>query len=136
VRVPGDAEGQWTESAGKVTYKWLLGGRFLMEEAACDFAGTQFEWIGLYGYDKVRRKYTAVWADNFGTSTDFAECDADASGKVFAFAGEQVDPQSGKKGKFRWVLTIESYDKVRIEMFEPGPDGKEPKSLEIIQTRT
>jgi hypothetical protein len=135
VRSPGAAEGEWTESKGTASYRWVLGGRFLMEEVSCDFAGTKFEWIGLYGYDKVRKKYTAVWADNFGTSTDFGEGDADKEGKVFTFSGEQVDPMSGKKGAFRWVITVESKDKVRVEMFEPGPDGKEAKAIEIMQAR-
>lgn len=66
---------------------------------------------------------------------DLAEATPDPSGKAFRFAGEQFDPQTNAKARFTWLIAVETKDKVKVEMFEQGPDGKEEKSLEISQTR-
>jgi hypothetical protein len=134
VRTPA-GDGTWTETRGTTEYRWILGDRFLVEEARCDFDGTPFEWFGLYGYDKERRTYTAVWADNAGTQMDTADGAVDADGRVFTFSGEQSDPHGGGKTRFKWVIRIEGREKSKVEMFEIGADGKETKVMEILQSR-
>ncbi len=135
-RSPGETEGQWEESEGSAEYRWILGGRFLMEEARCDFGGMDFEWVGLYGYDRKAKAYKAVWADNFGTDFELAECGVDkAVGMALPLVGEQTDPQSGKRTKFKWVMHIESKEKARMEMYEMDEAGAESKSLEVLMTR-
>lgn len=135
VRIPSGEGGKFDESAGTATYRWILGGRFLVEEVKCQLQGEPFEWMGIYGFDKTQKKYTAVWVDNLGTGTDLGEAAIDPSGKTFAFSGEQTDPMSGRKSKFRWVITLEAADRVKVEMFEPGQAEKEEKVMEILQTR-
>lgn len=134
VRQRNAPDDKWQESKGSTEFRWLLGGRFLMEEAHSRIFDTPFDWVGIYGYDNHKKKYTAVWIDNFGTEVDTAECDADPTGKVLSFSGEQDNPGGGKE-PYRWVITIESKDKSLVEMFMPGPDGKLFKNMEIIQTR-
>jgi uncharacterized protein DUF1579 len=115
-------------------YKWILGGRFLEERAQCKLFGQQFEWLGLYGYDNVAKKYTAVWVDNFGTDTEIGDGQYDAAGKVFNYSGEHYNPRSRAKERFRWVITIESPDRMRIEMYA-GEAGKEKCISEVTGMR-
>jgi hypothetical protein len=135
IKAQSEPGGPWQEWKGTATYRAILGGRFIVEEVKCELQGESFEWMGVYGFDKLKGKYTAVWFDNFDTGTEQGEAAAEPTGKIFAFSGEQVVPPAGEKKKFRWVMTLESQDKLRIDMFEPGPDGKEAKVLEIEQTR-
>jgi hypothetical protein len=118
---------------GTAEYKAVLGGRFVMEEVRCDLFGRSFEWIGIYGYDAAKKKYTAVWVDNLDTTTEQGE--GDAAGKVFTFAGEHDNPRVKGKTKFKWVIAVEAGDKLRVEMKEAGPDGKEAVQLTITATR-
>jgi hypothetical protein len=135
VRVRTAPDAPWVESKGTAEYKPTLGGRFLMEEVKCSVMGQPFEWVGIYGYDNHRKKYTAVWMDSFGTDTEHGEGQADPAGKVFTFFGEHNDPRTGNKAKFKWVITSEGKDKMRVEMYEINAAGKEFKNLEIIATQ-
>lgn len=127
-------DGNWVESKGAAEYRSVLGGRYVLEEVKTELYGMPFEWVGILGYDNVKKKYTAVWADNFGTQTDFAEGDADAAGKTITFQGEENIPGGGKM-KYQWIIRLEGKDKLVIEMMVPGPDGKEFKTMEITGTR-
>src|SRR5688572_23070974 len=66
-------EEKWSESKGVAQYTWILGGRFLQEQFKYDMAGEPMEWLGIYGYDNFQKQYTAVWVDNMGTNTEFAD---------------------------------------------------------------
>jgi hypothetical protein len=126
----------WSESGGKAEYKLILGGRFIMEEVKCMMFGRPFGWVGLYGYDNMQEKHTAVWADDFGTNTEFAEGQCDSAGKSVTYLGERSDPRTpGGTARFKWVVTVESDDRMRIEMYEIDKDGKGFKNAEIIATR-
>ncbi len=126
---------KWTESKGVAEYKWILGRRFLLEEFKYDMAGQSMEWLGIYGYDNYQKQYTAVWVDNMGTNTEFAEGRYDAKGKVFSYTGEQDDPATGGKRSFKWLITVESQDSVRFDSFDQDPPGKYFKNTEATATR-
>src|SRR5262245_18366127 len=96
-------DARWAESKGTAEYRWILGGRFLMEEFKYDMGGQPMEWVGIYGYDNFQKTYTAVWVDNPGTNTEFADGQYDPKGSVFTYTGEQDDPATGGKKKFRWL---------------------------------
>jgi hypothetical protein len=46
-----------------------------------------------------------------------------------------IDPTTGKECNFRQVMRIVDNDHQVTEMYVPGPDGKEYKSMEIKSTR-
>jgi hypothetical protein len=129
--------GKWTLSidgvkeTGTAVYKPILGGRFVTEEVKLPFGEMTFEWHGIYGYDKQKKKYTAVWVDNMDTTTEIAEGECDAAGKVITLKGEHPDPRTGKSAKFTWRITRDG-DKLTIEMFEGGSDKA---SLTVRGTR-
>jgi hypothetical protein len=128
-------DARWADSTGTAGYKWILGGRFLTEQFKYDMAGESMEWLGIYGYDNFQKKYTAVWVDNQGTNTEFAEGKYDPKGKVFSYAGEQDDPATNGKRKFKWVITVEGQDKVRFDSYDQDSRGKFFKNTEVVASR-
>jgi Protein of unknown function (DUF1579) len=128
-------DAKWAESKGVAEYKWILGGRFLREELKYDMGAQAMEWLGIYGYDNYQKRYTAVWVDNMGTNTEFAEGQYDPNGKVLSYTGEQDDPATGGKRKFKWLITVERPDKVRFDSYDQAPSGKYFKNTEVVATR-
>jgi hypothetical protein len=135
VRWRAAPDAAWAESKGVAEYKWILGDRFLLEEFKYDMGGRPLAWLGIYGYDNFRKHYTAVWVDNMGTNTEFAEGRYDPARRAFSYAGEQDDPATGGKRKFRWLITVEGKDKVRFDSYDHDPAGKEFKNTEVVATR-
>lgn len=128
-------EEKWTESKGFAQYTWILGRRFLREEFKYDMGGEPMEWLGVYGYDNYQKQYTAVWVDNMGTNTEFAEGKFDPKTKMLSYTGEQDDPATGGKRKFQWKITIEGKDKLRFDSYDQDSQGKYFKNTEIIGVR-
>jgi hypothetical protein len=120
--------GKWTltlegaKGTGTAEFKKVLGGRFVMEEVKLPLGPVTMEWIGLYGYDKAKKKYTAVWVDNMDTSTESGEGDGD--GPVLTLKGNHFDPRTGKPEPFAWRITRDG-DKLKIEMLGNDRTGKE-----------
>jgi hypothetical protein len=128
-------DAKWAESKGTAEYQWVLGNRFLTEKFSYDMAGQPMEWLGIYGYDNYQKKYTAVWVDNMGTNTEFADGQYDAKSKVFSYTGEQDDPATGGKRKFKWLITIAGQDQVRFDSYDQDPPGTYFKNTEVVATR-
>ena len=121
---------------GTYEYKWILGGRFLLQKVKGGPEEQPFEGLGLIGYDNFKKKYTSMWTDSMSTAIFTALGTCDDSGKVFTFVGEHDDVFTGKPNqKFRAITRIVSKDKLIDEMYMKGPDGKEFKTLEITSTR-
>ena len=131
-----DPSGPAMESKGTAERKWILGGRFVMDDAQSpSFFDHGFQGLGLMGYDNVQQKYTSVWIDSMTTSFTQSAGTVDASGKVFTYHKEEIDPLTKQKFKARDVVKIESNDKHVMEMYKVLPDGKEFKVGELIFTR-
>ncbi len=123
--------------------KWIIGGRFLLEEVHGDPEEAKqdptmdqpFEGLGIIGYDNSASKYVSMWIDSMGTMMFTQQGTCAQSGKVFKMTGEYDDPMTGKKKTVRSVMRIVSNDKIVNEMYDTGPDGKELKTLEATYTR-
>lgn len=123
------------EMKGTSEGKWILGGRFLVDDVdSSGFAGQPFKGLGLMGYDNIQQKYTSVWIDSMTTGFTMSTGTVDASGKVFTYHKEEVDPLTKQKFKGRDVIKIESNDRHVMEMYKIM-DGKELKMMEIVYTR-
>lgn len=130
---PGDP----VVSAGVMTNTLVLGGRFLEQVYKGDPGGgpfPDFEGRGFWGFNKATSKYEGFWIDTTSTQmqTDFGN--VDNTGRVWTMVGEMTD-QTGNTLKKRSVITLEDNDHQKIEMFFPGPDGKEFKAMEIRYER-
>jgi hypothetical protein len=120
---------------GAAEYKPILGDRFLTEDVTLPLGDLSLEWHGIYAYDTNKKKYTAAWVDNMDTAIETAEGDPDPAGKIFRLRGEHENPDTGKPARYLWQITLESDDRLKIEMFETGDDGAEISVLAIQGTR-
>ena len=126
-----------SESTGTTENRWILGNRFLEQIHHGDMMGQPFEGRGITGYDNVQKKYIGTWIDSMGTGMMTSTGTASADGKTFTFNAQMWDPTTGKIAKAREVLTIDSNDKHRFEMWTTDPKTKkEFKTLEIVYNRT
>lgn len=121
------------------TFTSIMGGRY----TECTTSGqlmmgasaTAFEGRGIYGFNNISRKYESIWLDNMGTALMVATGEASADGRVTQWSGTMSDPAVGKAVPFREVETWVDDDTMLLEMYGPGADGKEFKSMEIRFTR-
>lgn len=123
------------ESAGKASHKPMLGGRFIKVTYEGDFAGQPFSGEGTIGYDNFKNKYVETWMDNMGTVTLYATGECDGQGGVRIMRGDMDDLVAGKPSWFRSVYRFDGPDRYTLEMYGPGPDGKEFRMFEIVHTR-
>ena len=123
------------ESEGTCRRKWILGGRFLLEEFDGGNLGLPFQGLAIYGYDSFEKKYTSVWVDTLNTAitTNMGTCQN--SCELITFVGRHGDPWTGVKKTSRGITHFINDDRHTLELHEPGVDGKEFKILEIVYTR-
>lgn len=122
------------ETTGKRTAEMVMGGRYLEEKFTGDFMGQTFEGLGTLGYDNVGKQYVGTWIDNMSTGimTMHGTCGKDG----WEMTGESLDPMTGKPVTSRSKLSMPDADTIFMEMWMPGPDGKEMKWMEMTCKRT
>jgi hypothetical protein len=123
------------ESDGTGELKWIMGGRYLHDEEKGSMMGMPFEGMGVTGYDNMKKTYVSTWVDNFGTGIMTSEGTWDAAKKTMTYKSEGPDVMTGKYMPMRMVETMTGPDSWKMEMFGPGKDGKEMRSMEITYTR-
>lgn len=123
------------ESTGKARQSAFLGGRFLKTTYEGDFGGQPFRGEGTIGYDLFKNRYVETWMDNMGTMTLYSTGECDGRGGVRIMRGDADDLMAGKASWFRSVYRFEGPDRYVLEMYSPGPDGKEFRTIEIVHTR-
>ncbi|MBV8634633.1 MAG: DUF1579 domain-containing protein [Burkholderiaceae bacterium] len=114
--------------------KWIFGGRYLDENYQGSFMGQPFSGKGTQGYDNVTKHYYSTWIDSMSTGTTTSV--GMLEGKVFKYKGMMSDPASGKQVPYTMNVTIADNDHHTLEMWGPGPDGKNVKWMEMAFTRT
>ncbi|HYK90591.1 MAG TPA: DUF1579 domain-containing protein [Acidobacteriota bacterium] len=124
-----------TVSKGTSEQKWVLGGRFLEQRFEGEFMGMPFSGLGYSGYDNYKKKYIGVWMDTAGTAMMNTAGSFDRSGKVMNSTARMDDFTTGKVVTVSEKVTFVNNDEVRMEMFGPGPDGKDYRMMEIVYTR-
>jgi hypothetical protein len=131
-----DPAAQPTESNATAEKKWVLGGRFIEEEASGVMDGMPFHGIGFTGYDNMSQKYNMIWLDEMATSVMLTTGTCDSTGKVITMWGNYTDPMAKmQEKKFKSITRIIDNDHHVYEMYSIGPDGKEFKMLELSYTR-
>lgn len=118
-------------SKGTSMCTMILDGRYLLEEFRGDFEGMAFKGMGITGFDNTAKRFQAVWVDSMGTGIGMATGSLDPTGKILTSRMTFMDPRTGKEGSMRTVLKIVDEKTHLFEVFEPGPDGKEVKTMEM-----
>ena len=101
--------GEPVVTPGVAESKWVLDGRFVMEEMKSEFplaamSGGQAKnipWngMGIFGYDNFRNMYVGFWADTMGTQLLTMKGMASPDGKTFTYYGEMDEPEMGVIGR-------------------------------------
>ncbi len=115
--------------------KLILGGRFLQMESKGEMMGLPIESVTILGHDNRKGIFTLYGIDTFGTYAINPTGTYDPAKKLFTFKGVEDDPMSGRKMDYKILIHIVSPDKNISEIYFVGPDGKEFKAVETIQTR-
>ncbi|MEO6405595.1 MAG: DUF1579 domain-containing protein [Ferruginibacter sp.] len=122
---------------GTAVNKMILGGRYQHSTHSSLMMGMPFEGEATTGYDNTKKKFVSSWIDNMGSGVMTMEGDWDESTKTLTLVGKCIDPMAGNGRE----MTVKQTQKVidqntqLVEMFSPGPDGKEFKMMEIKMTR-
>jgi len=119
------------ESTGTMHGESMWGGRYVVEDWKGDMMGMPFEGRGVNAYNNVAKRYENTWTDSMGTGIWFSTGTCDAA-NVCTFTGDSWDPMSGQKASMRSVLSWVDPSSFKMEMYGPGPDGKEFKMMEIV----
>jgi hypothetical protein len=126
-----------TETKGWATFRSVLGGRQVVEETHGSAMGKPFSGYLLMGYDNVTREYVGTWTDTMSTGQFQARGTADASGKVITLNGLAVDVMSPVEPRaWRLVLTIESDDRHRWDIYDTVAPGQMAHVMSIAETRS
>jgi hypothetical protein len=120
-------------NAAKVERVMQLGGRVLQDHWNGTMNGMPFEGMGWTGYDNAAQRWWTSWSDNFSTGVmnGTGKCDADAA-KGCTYMSTAIDPTTGKEMTSRSTVSWPGADEERMQMFGPGPDGKEFMMMEIV----
>jgi hypothetical protein len=123
------------ESMGVDEAKWILDGRFVQDTFTGTAMGMPFTGLGMTGYDNHQKKYVGTWQDTWSTHIQTMKGDMDSSGKVLTMTSTIFDPMQQKDKKIRQVTRYVDDKTHTFEVFEPGADGKEFRSMEIVFTK-
>ena len=122
-------------STGTSTMTMIMDGRYLFEEAKGSFMGQPFMGQGTIGYDNMKKKYVWTWVDTMGTGVMTSEGTYNPGTKTTTYRGQGPDVMAGKYVPMRTIVKDTGPDTYTMEMYGPGPDGKEFKSMRIDYTR-
>jgi len=121
------------ESAGTSENAWVLGNRFVETKYQGTFMGQPFSGIGYEGYDNVTKKYVGTWMDTASTGVMVSK--GTMEGNVMKSTATMSDPMTGKVATSTMKTSVADNDHYTMEMWGPGPDGKNYKMMEITYTR-
>jgi hypothetical protein len=127
--------GETMTASGTAEAKAVHGDRFIAEEFSQMRMGKPMTGSLWFGYDNMRKKFTGAESDSVGTGMTFLSGDLDNAKKTLTLTGMTWSMMLNKEVQMRVVMKVESDKKHTIEIFSPGPDGKEAKRVEIAYTR-
>jgi Protein of unknown function (DUF1579) len=124
------------EMKGTAETRWVMDGRFLLEEESSQFMNMPHRSMLFIGYDNFKKKYIITFFDNMNTAIYSAEGDLDEKNKVMSLVGKMDDPMTGEKDKtVRYVTRVISKDKYVFEAYDLVGTPNEFKVIEATYTR-
>jgi hypothetical protein len=124
------------ESKGTSEIKWILDGRFLLEESSAQMMGMPYRGMSITGYDNFKKKYVVSYIDNMGTAIFTGEGKFDMANKTLTSFGKADEPLTGEHDKtVKYVMRLLGKDKYVFEFFDEVGSPNEFKAVEITYTR-
>ncbi|HXG91680.1 MAG TPA: DUF1579 domain-containing protein [Blastocatellia bacterium] len=125
-----------SEGKGTAETRWVMDGRYLIEEASGQMMGMPHNSLLTIGYDNFKKKYVISYIDNMGTAIYTGEGDLDEATKVMTLYGKMDEPMTGEKDKtVRYVIRVTSKDKYIFEAYDLIGTPHEFKGVEVTYTR-
>ncbi len=125
-----------TESKGTAEVKWILDGRFVIEESIGQMMGMPHHGRGTTGYDNFKQKFVASWIDNTATAMYTSEGILDAASKTLTMHGKMDEPMTGERDKaVKYVTRVLSKDKHVFEVYDLAGTPNEFKVVEVTYVR-
>lgn len=122
-------------SDATMTSEMILGGRYLMSKYKGDMMGMPFEGMAIEAYDNGTKMFYSTWIDNMGTGIMYMTGKWNEATKQVEYTGTMYDPSKGASVNIRQVASMNEDGTSKLEMFGPGPDGNEFKTMEVISTK-
>lgn len=123
------------ESKNSAAAELILGGRFLKIAIKGMMFGQPFEGLQIVGFDNYKNKINTFWIDSTSTAFYLTEGTLDQEKNTIFESANWLDPMTGGTIQVRTVTTLVSENEYVYQMFMPGPDGNEFKSVENIAIR-
>ncbi len=131
----GGPDASATETKGTSEVKWVLDGRFIVEEYRGEMMGRPYSGMGLFGYDNFRNLYVGTWASNQGTNLFTMSGQRDPSGKTWTYYGELDEPMLDVVGRMvKCETTVVGPDAHTFAIYDLHAGG-DYKVFEIAYTR-
>ncbi len=124
-----------SKSTATAVTKMVLGGRYQQSSFKGNFNGRPFEGISTLAYDNEKKLYISTWIDNMGTGVMLSQGPWDPATKSITLTGRMIDPATRKEVDFKEIFKPIDNNYQVMEMYAPGSDGKEFKTMEIKYTR-
>ena len=132
----GGAEQPPSESKGTTEAKWIMDGRFVLEEATGQMMGMPYHSTTISGYDNFKKKYVFSYVSNIETAMYTGEGRLDFSKQVLTAFGSMDEPMTGEVNKpIKYVTRIINKDKHVFEIYDAVGSPNEFKAVEIVYTR-
>ncbi len=123
------------ESDGQSIMKWVLGGRFIMDEHKGTMMGQPYEGIGMTGYDNYRNLYISSWCSNMGTNMLTMAGMRHPETGIFTYYGEMDEPSMNVMGRtVKYVTRIIDADHYTFEIIDLHA-GDDYKVIELAYER-
>jgi len=124
------------ESTGEAEFTLFHGGRFMRQDYKSTSPQMPFEGLGLTGFDNFRKEYVDIWTDSMSTAFTISRGREESSTGAVNFKALADRPTVGQKDvPMRSITRFDGDDTHVIEMFSPGPSGKEFRNMEIVYKR-
>lgn len=123
------------ESEGKQTSRWILGGRYVVDDYESTFMGKAFHGMGINAYDNYKKQYISTWMDTMSTGIMILRGQYDDATRTLTLDGTFDDPTTGTPTKVKSVGRFVDADTHVFEMYMGMPGGEWFKNMEITYTR-
>ena len=115
--------------------RWVLGGRFLLSEAAAGDGTVRVEGMTVFGYDARERRFFALGLNNLGTGYQQWSGTYDPRDHSLILSAKQRDEATGAASVSRQQLKIDGPDRYSVRVFVDLPGRRPMKVTEAVFTR-
>ncbi len=127
--------GEPSVSEGTSEGEMIYDGKYLVSKIKGNMMGMSFEGMSVEGYDNAAKVFQSTWIDNMGTGIMLMTGKWDDAAKNITYTGKMMDPLTGSYINIRQIVKYNTDGSTTMEMYCPGPDGKEYKNMELIYTK-